>query len=844
MKKRCINGEICVTGILAIIIFFINIRHIAILDGPFMFNDELGYLGNAAALAGKDWHEVMQYCSWYGFGWSIVISPLFRIFSNMQIIYRCINVLNALLVVAVYLMHRHILQKMFKDMVPSVITGIAACTCFYPSILVNSSIAWSETWLLFIFTVTTVFLYHMIQKPRTYKVFVWGVLLYYLYVCHNRMIAIILAGILILAALVFTGIVKKRDVLLFLAAIVISNVLFGDLKEYIVELNWRLGLPSGNDLGSNLIRLANLFTLAGIKYFISVLFSQFLYICVSSWGMVPLGIYACVNKIIQTTRQHKPGEGLLAGWLVLSFFSAFAVSAIFMGGNTDISNARLDHIFYGRYFEPTITLLLSYGFLYLVTVNRESHHFAIYKTGYMSAVGVCALVASVVVGKLNTLVFNRPNASGIAAFVERFPDPVFAAALFSIIGTAILFELFSHMKVYKYIAMCAFAAACLFNVHSAEKSIVLSQENHIREIPFVKAISTYDLADLPVYVSCNGNYKSYFQCMLVDIPLKYTQDLTLDTVPDEKCYFVISSSAYASQGFDIHNEVIAHSKDTLFIYVDKGMKDDDRQVPIFLDQMYLKDPSVLGSDRIHVEAANETLAFYGPYIRLNTGNYELNVQLNIESAEELESYGVFQIYSSSQKTVFAEGEITRKLVNEGTVQICVPFSLSEDINDMEIYLRTKPGTSYDIYSFMLEKAYVFDYELNSDGLMFAVDGFSYAETMGRWMNENESSVSCYLPSDNYCMTVDLGYSVPLEQLDLEEYSASIYINDRYFGDITLTGNETSDLYQFNIPETYIRDGTNTVSIKCEELWSPTDYGSQDTRNLGLCIERIIFKPAE
>lgn len=847
MKKQHIDIEHYITGILAIIIFLVNIRHIDILNGPYMFNDELGYLGNAAALAGKDWHEVMQYCAWYSFGWSIVIAPLFKIFSSMQIIYRCINVFNAILVVAVYFMQRHLLQKIFKDVSSCVITAASACACFYPCILVNSSMAWSEIWLLFVFTAITFFVYYIVQTPRSYKAAVLAGLLYYLYICHNRMIAVLIAGVLIFIVMVFTGVIRKKDIFFFLGALLVSGILFGLIKDYLIAANWRFGLPHGNDISSGLTRLKNLLTLAGIQNFVGVVFSQFLYVCISSYGMLPLGIYAVANKMIQTIRRRKTQSSIVELWLMLSFFGMFAVSCISMGGSPDISGARLDHIFYGRYFEPTIIMLLSYGVLYLVNLKKNDASFSIYKISYLTLFGVCTFIAFVFVQHLKNPVFNKPNASGIAIFVEKFKEPtcfVFAAALFSIIGTAIFVELFSHKNIFKYIALSSFAVSCFFNAYSAEKAIIRNQEAHMPDIPLAKSISTYDTSDLPIYILCDGTLRSYFQCMLPDIPLKYTRNLSLTSISDEKYYIIVSNEIYTAQGFDVFNRVIDHNANNLFLYVDKTINDDKKQVTIFLENMHLKDFSTMESDNIHVESTGEALAFYGPYMKLNTGSYRINIAIDIESTEKLENYGTLQIYSSSKDEVFSEFEITEEFLNGGIAHISFPFLLGEDINDVEIYLRTKPATVYDIYDITLEKEFIFDYELNTDEIAFDIEGFSHMESQGRWIDGNESSVCCYLPSDDYQMTVDLGYSLPFEQLDFSEYSASVHINDRYLGDITLIKNETNDLYQFDIPNVYIQDGANTISIRCEELWSPADYGSSDDRTLGLCIERIIFMPVE
>ena len=114
------------------------------------------------------------------------------------------------------------------------------------------------------------------------------------------------------------------------------------------------------------------------------------------------------------------------------------------------------------------------------------------------------------------------------------------------------------------------------------------------------------------------------------------------------------------------------------------------------------------------------------------------------------------------------------------------------------------------------KTFLFDYPLNSTSQDFDAYGFSGVEETGRWTSENKADILCYLPSDNYQLSVDVN-SVPLEQLGLDGYVAAVYINEIYLGDITLIPGNRSGLYQFDIPKEYIQNGYNTVSIHCERL---------------------------
>lgn len=844
MQEKKLNPQITATVILAVVIFAVNIRNIVILNGPQMFNDELGYLGNAAVLAGKDWNSIMQHSLWYSYGWSLMITPLFWMFSNMRIIYRCINLLNALIVVTVFLMQRHILQKLFKNANPNFVLAVSACVCFYPSILINSSMAWCETWLLFVFTAITIFLYYLIQNPRPYKAAVFGGLLYYFYVCHNRMAAVIIAGVLVFILLYLTRSVNKKAAVFFLVAFILSSLAFGLIKEYIVSQNWQSSVPSGNDFSSEVSRFPNLLNVEGITNFIGVVCGQFLYICVSSFGMVPLGLWSCMCRIVQAIQRRELKKAILEAWLILSFLGVLAVSSISMGATVDMSTHRLDHIFYGRYLEPVSMLLFAYGILSLPVWKQKARYYEIYCVVYSCAVSVFAILAFIVTCRLEDPIFYQPNASGIAVYVELLNGSeyfVFAAALFGVIGMNI-FALLPSSGRYWYIAPLGLAVACTVSMLPTDRSIITTQEMYREEAALVNTIAAYDTAGLPVYAVHSGYTKSYYQCMLVDVPLQYSPDDTLGTIPEDKFYAIVPVEDYYVQGFEEYNEIIAANKNNVFLLVNRHEAVEKTRLSIPLDMLELNDISHLEFDHIHVETAGRTLAFYGPYMKLVPGNYELYVDLLVQSAEDLDDYGTLQIYSASPKKILGEMLLTKEMLGGESGQVTVPFFLDRDVSDVEVYLRTRSGVIYDVYGLGLTRNYMFDYRLNEDELNFIFRGFSNAESLGRWMTKSFALVDCYLPADDYLLTVDLGHVVPLRKLGMKEYSVKVYVNGKYLEDITIHTNTASSRYQFNVPKEYLKNGTNSVVFVCKQLWSPADYGSQDFRSLGINIKRIQFTP--
>ena len=59
--------------------------------------DEVGTIASAAYFAGYDWSETMSMHKYYGFGYSLLMAPLFMIFDNVTIIYGGMLVCNGIL---------------------------------------------------------------------------------------------------------------------------------------------------------------------------------------------------------------------------------------------------------------------------------------------------------------------------------------------------------------------------------------------------------------------------------------------------------------------------------------------------------------------------------------------------------------------------------------------------------------------------------------------------------------------------------------------------------------------------------------------------------------------------
>ncbi len=702
------NKETILTLCCIVILFGLCLRNIRISNGPYVFNDELGYLGNAAALAGKDWHYAMQRSLWYSYGWSIIISPLFLLFSNMEIIYRAIIIMNALMVVGVFLLQRNLLTNIFKNIGKTFATLFSACSCCYVSVLYNTSISWPETFLLFMYTVMTYFFYYMLKNPKPYKSAIWAFLLVYFYVIHNRMICVVLVGIAVYMICLICRKVNIRGFILFIGTLGISFFLFDLLKRYIVSLNWRGGLPHGNDMYTGLEVLKNLFMSQGITNFFGLLCSESIYVIVSSFGLVPLGIHALVSKSLASIKNKDYKFAILSAWLAFAFFGMFALNCInFSYGN--ISSKRVDHLFYGRYFEPLYIFLIAIGLYYLKFEQKPSR---ILLTVFISVTAIASIFAFNLSGMLKTNIFNVSCSSGIYIFYEKFSDAqyfIFPAIMIAFVTLNLLDILFkSSKKVLNYFGCCLCVAAFMANLSSSDQSIINYQKIRLHNyLPIIRTVnSTLNQEDKLYVVDADPlGFASSCQCMLPEmtiIPINDAED-----IHDDEYYIILSESGLVEYALSYQTDIIISHAGYAFIHSSR-LKQNEHTFNLPLNKLHLKDGTCLTENDEICVPSSETghLAFYGPYMPLKEGNYKFDFEMDISGEFYSETLGTIQVYSNSKQKIYSSVNITPQMAANGNIKMVL--QLTEDLNDMEIYLKTQSGISYLVKSINISQPNEFE----------------------------------------------------------------------------------------------------------------------------------------
>lgn len=317
--------------------------------------DEFCYWSYAAGLAGYDWSDIASLGSYYSYGYSLILLPVFLIFKDGVIAYRAAMVVNiALLAVCFF-----ILQKMGR-------TFYAAAAVFYPTWLFYAGTTFAEILLVTLYLTTCMLLLKYLQTDNKRYMALMLAAMFYMYLVHLRAIGVLVSGTAVLLLynirkysirkyIMRNGGRKVRSVLVPAAAaavILAVGLLMGlFIKNYwtgMVYGDTADTLKNANDYAGQFEKIAYIFSIDGLKNLIISVSGKILYLGLASYGIAYFGIIYAVRRVRE--RKYFPL------FVLLTTVAALMICAIYT-----IRPGRVDTLTYGRYHEYVMPVLLMMG---------------------------------------------------------------------------------------------------------------------------------------------------------------------------------------------------------------------------------------------------------------------------------------------------------------------------------------------------------------------------------------------------------------------------------------------------------------------------------------------------
>lgn len=379
--------------------------------GPAYLADEIGYLTNAAFIAGHN----IQGASSYHAGYSFLIAPLFYFFHDTYDVWQGVLVTNGLMWGAAIGQIHWIARRLFPGTSPGLLLFAVLLVACYPANVVMSGYAFSQSAVAFVF-VCSVSTLLMVDLGRPLSVVPHAALVGLLFWVHPTGLVAPVASLL---ALLPVCLATRQSRILFVHVVVSVGLVLA--YRYGIE-PWRVAgmTPAGTEthlhypgLGSVAAALsssANWFELFGVA------FGQMAYSTVATFGLTALAAVSVITGTLQPATGTEPALDRAAPIRWYALLAPLGCIAL-----TSLSTAagdpnRLDYWVYGRYQDAFILPLLMVGLL-----QGRRHWMAT----LVIAGAVCITGVLVTYGIGTTGGVNRVNISGL--WPELWANPVSVA---------------------------------------------------------------------------------------------------------------------------------------------------------------------------------------------------------------------------------------------------------------------------------------------------------------------------------------------------------------------------------------------------------------------------------
>ncbi len=220
-----------------------------------------------------------------------------------------------------------------------------------------------------------------------------------------------------------------------------------------------------------------------------------------------------------------------------------------------------------------------------------------------------------------------------------------------------------------------------------------------------------------------------------------------------------------------------------------------------------------------------------PLNELNRDNIAFEIYVNGYKCstqvvtEDNNSKFIFEIPIDIQEKGYNDLEIR-------TDECWSPYDLGS--NDESLY-----GISVNCIDFI--SAYSKQSSIESDDCNWSYGWTDNSIDNTRWMNSQNASIMCVVPSGIKSIVLELGYGIPFNNISNKEFELELYINGEYIDEVFINDNSKEIAFQINDLSVLERNGIDEIVLKADKVWSPSEYGSGDTSNYVINISRIRFE---
>lgn len=507
--------------------------------------DEVYTLSGATFFAGHDWSNYMSLHKFYNYGYTMLLSPIYRLFTDPVMIYRCMLFVNVIVhaltaVVAYYVVNRQLKCNKTESALIALVSTCNAIVMFFRGFVYNELPMTLIVWLI------VLLMLKLINETGSRRV-IWSVVLAfitaYAYSIHSR--CLVLFVTVAIVCLIYLILYKKWLVqpAAFLAVFITAIQLQKSLLSYVqthlyqVELGKKM-VNTTEQVVTSTSRYEVLTSLDGIKKIICNFFSVAGATSIETGGILTIVtvvvLYYAVKNYKQITKEKKEYVILFLFSTIILWGMAACVALLGAG------NGRYRFLLYTRYVCPFIGPFLLCGLWTIQQQTNLSFKGIVIGSGVITAiVGAVYVFYSLPILKGESMTSNASlyffKMFTLYPKQQKFSKNVLGVALLLLLGYTCLLLVMQYKK--HVVAICItvliFSGALYTQL---EKKQCIPASNRRYET----ADATYELLENDwgqdqgsIYCAGTENYRKAVLVMLYDKRIQYdcnqleTQDNTV-----------------------------------------------------------------------------------------------------------------------------------------------------------------------------------------------------------------------------------------------------------------------------------------------------------------------------
>ncbi len=219
----------------ALVIFVLATLYLPKLGRFILFDDEYEYWASSAFFMGQDWSSLTSRLSYFSYGYGLLLVPLRLLGSLLEwewmTLYQAAVVLNALMLVGGYVISLKLCARYFPQVNWLLRSAACLAAALYSSNLFYAHITLTESTLNFVFWLFLYVMMRCVDAPGAGNHAVFALICVYIYTVHQRALAELLVGVLIIICLRLLGVNRLRHVCVFFGTLYGCLLLHMAVKE-------------------------------------------------------------------------------------------------------------------------------------------------------------------------------------------------------------------------------------------------------------------------------------------------------------------------------------------------------------------------------------------------------------------------------------------------------------------------------------------------------------------------------------------------------------------------------------------------------------------------------------